>query len=72
MITAVHIRQKALGRRKVTRDTHGQFDGDPTRLTLCGAEAGLDMSYDETRFSKYIEHVSCAECVTARMTAKPG
>lgn len=68
----VHIRQKALANRRVTRDTYGAFDGDPTRKTLCGAPAGLDMDWAETRHAGPRKYVTCTDCLSMRVAAIAG
>jgi hypothetical protein len=63
----VHIRQRAsrvwTGNQFYNRHT---YDTSPQRLTLCGEPAGLDMSWAETRWEKYLAYVSCEECRVLR------
>ncbi|MCI4659566.1 hypothetical protein [Cryobacterium zhongshanensis] len=60
---AVHIRrQAAKARRGSSFYKPGWDDQDPQRETLCGAPAGLDMSWAETRWEKNLAFVTCARC----------
>lgn len=70
----VHVRRKALPRgTRQARDTYGAFDGDPQRKTLCGAPSTTqDMSWAETRFPKSRTWVTCADCISLRMSDSTG
>jgi hypothetical protein len=66
-----HIRHKALARLRQTRDTHGQFDADPQRKTLCGASPTIhDLGWGDMRapHSPAMQYVSCPDCRTLRFT----
>lgn len=66
-----HIRHKALPRGyRVTRDTYwNERPSDPQGQTLCGAQSTTqDMSWAETRYPKSRAWVTCAECVSIRVS----
>jgi hypothetical protein len=65
----VHIRRPALKAQRGNQFYKpGWDDQDPQRETLCGAPAGLDMAWAETRWEKYLELVTCDRCRELRTT----
>ena len=72
---SAHIRMKALARGpRQTRDTYGQFEGDPQRKTLCGDLPTVrDLTWAETRHPNAgaLKYVDCTACLNARAARVP-
>lgn len=77
--TVQHIRKRAArygpmsGPRyfRLQRAIESGQVNDPQSQTLCGAPAGRDMSWAETRYAKNRAYVTCAECVRLREADLP-
>lgn len=66
--TPVHIRQRIARKRGngFYRVQYGPSENGSR--TLCGAPAGQDMAWGETRYAKNLAYVTCDECKRLRQT----
>lgn len=66
--TPVHIRQRIARKRGngFYRVQYGPSENGSR--TLCGAPAGRDMAWGETRYAKNLAYVTCDECKRLRQT----
>lgn len=62
----VHIRKRVARKRgdSFYRVKYGASENGSQ--TLCGAPAGMDMSWAETRFAKHLDAVTCDTCKQIR------
>jgi hypothetical protein len=66
--TPVHIRQR-IARKWGDGFYRVQYGPDENgSRTLCGAPAGRDMAWGETRYAKNLAYVTCDECKRLRQT----
>lgn len=65
----MHIRRQASKEKRGNQwYKAGPYDQDPQRETLCGAPAGFDLSWAETRWAKNLAFVTCDRCKELRTT----
>jgi len=66
--TPVHIRQRPARKRGngFYRPQYGPSENGSR--TLCGAPAGRDMAWGETRYAKNLAYVTCGECKRLRQS----
>lgn len=66
--TTTHIRQRIARKRGngFYRPQYGPSENGSR--TLCGAPAGQDMAWDETRYAKNLAYVTCDECKRLRQS----